>query len=139
MTDTPRWRSGDAARAADVSHRQMLALIDRGVFRLVDTDIDAHGAGVGRFFTKESIYRLAVTVALARAGLHARVAARLADQFSTSPLSETHTPFMIADLEDGPRLLVDEPSIPKISLVADIATIAAAVDARLAQGKPHAT
>ncbi len=138
MTEPPRWRTGDAARAADASHKHVLSLIDRGVFRLADNDIDCVGAGPGRAFTRESIYRLATTVALSRAGLHARVAARLADQFSTSPLSEAHAPFMIASLQDGPHLLVDEPSIPTINLVADVAAIVAAVDARLAQGKPHA-
>lgn len=133
---SPRWRTGDAAHAADVSHRYLLNLIDRGAFRLAPDDKDTEGAGDGRAFTRETIFRLAMTATLSRAGLHTRLAASLADQFSASPPAETHLPFLIADLADGGRLLVDEPSEPSINLVVDVARIVAAVEARLSKRTP---
>lgn len=136
MDPIQRWRAADAAFAAGITHRRLLELIDRRAFKLSPADVDTPGAGVSRELTKESIYRLAAAAALVKAGLRVRLAARLVDDFSTRALAETHPTFLIVDLANGPRLLVDEPVEPSINLVADAAAIVAAVDARLKERPP---
>ncbi|MDR6871147.1 hypothetical protein J2Y55_002155 [Bosea sp. BE125] len=133
---TERWRSADAAYAAGISHRRLIELIDRGVFALSPGDIDTTSAGVSREFSRESIYRLAGATALSKAGLRIRLAARLVDEFSSRPHAEAHAQYLLADLANGPRLLVDEPSEPSVNLVVDAAAIVAAVDARLKERAP---
>lgn len=136
MTKPPRWRTGDAAAAADVNHRHLTSLIERGIFQLGPDDEDVVDNGQSRLFSRESVFRLATIVRLARAGLHARVAAKIVDGFSASPAAKTHAPFLIADLADGGRLLIDSPANPSINLVCDIAAIVADVELRLRERSP---
>ncbi|MGO4677521.1 hypothetical protein AB4Z40_31985 [Bosea sp. 2YAB26] len=135
MDAAARWRTGDAARAADVSHKRLMQLLDRGVFRLSPDDAETPGGW--RLLSRASICRLAATLKLARAGLHMRLAAQLVDEFDAREHAQTHAPFLIADLANGPRLLIDEDATPTVNLVVDIAAIVADVEIRLKDLPPH--
>jgi hypothetical protein len=113
-------------------------MLANGAFRLSERDQDTTGPGSGRLFSYPSVCRLAVAVAIARAGVHKRLAARLADDFFSSPPSKTHPNLLVAELTGTPRLLVDQPEQTGVSLWVNAAQIVADVDARLAEGAKNA-
>lgn len=131
----PRWRTTDAARAADVPYRHFLALLDRCVFRLAEDDLSEPGVGVSRELTRESIFRLAVTVALARAGINYRLAVRIVDDFAAIGADAALPVTLLADLADGGRITtLGEPA--SIALAVDLGPILAAVNGRLEKMDP---
>lgn len=135
MERAPRWRTTDAARAADVSYRQLSTLLDRGIFCLKGDDVGTPGAGVSREFTRESIYRLALTVGLMRAGIHCRLAARLADDFSAIGAADEHPTHLVADLGNGGRIITASDTA-SIALAVDLGPVLTPVNDRLSEMEP---
>lgn len=132
---TKRWRTSDAAHAADVSPRHLSTLLDRGIFTLAEDDIATPGPGVSRLWTRESVFRLAVTAALARAGLHYRLATRIVDDFAAIGADAALPVTLLADLANGGRITtLGEPA--GIALAVDLGPILAAVNGRLEKMDP---
>ncbi|GAU85175.1 hypothetical protein [Bosea sp. BIWAKO-01] len=135
MNARPRWRTVDAARAADAPYRHFSTLIDRGIFHLAENDVATTGPGISRELTRESIYRLAVTAALARAGINYRLAASIVDDFAATGADDAFPVHLLADLAEGGRLIsVGEPA--GIAIAANLGPLLAAVESRLSQMDP---
>lgn len=131
----PRWRTTDAARAADVPYRHFLTLLDRGIFRLAEDDVSTPGPGISRELTRESIFRLAVTVALARAGIATKLAVAIVDDFAEIGADEAFPLLLLADLSNGGRLM-SAGDRGSIVLAIDLGPMLAAVEARLSEMDP---
>lgn len=135
MSNVRRWRTIDAARAADVPYRHFSTLLDRGIFRLAEDDIATTGPGHSRQLTRESVFRLAVTVALARAGIAYRLAVKIVDDFAEIGADEDFPTTLIADLSNGGRI-ISAGETASIALAIDLGPMIAAVNDRLSKMDP---
>lgn len=81
-TTVPRWRFGDALRAAGISHHRLARWLDRGVVTLRPYDIDTVGTGSPRLFSARRVYQFAIIAELGSLGIVADRASRAALAFT---------------------------------------------------------